>query len=241
MYQECSQMNDKAIQKIMDDNKRLTSMFIHELRNPLSLIKGTLQYIEIKHQEVKEYKYWNQLSELIHDMEHLMTDASLLNSINALIINNTDLLALIQLMVDSYSPQADNQQKLLTFKHTTECESLCSSYPCDSEKIKQVLSNLFRNALEATEPGNIIEVFLSTISTDSGPMLSIQINNNGKPIPEDELDTVFLPFVTHKTGGTGIGLALTKQIIEAHLGSIKVSSSDELTVFTILLPLQRAL
>ena len=57
MYQECSQMNDKAIQKIMDDNKRLTSMFIHELRNPLSLIKGTLQYIEIKHQEVKEYKY----------------------------------------------------------------------------------------------------------------------------------------------------------------------------------------
>lgn len=237
MYQDYSQINDELIQKIMDDNKRITSMFIHELRNPLSLIKGTLQYIEMKHQEVKEYKYWSQLSELIMDMEHLMTDASLLNSSTTLNIKGTNILTLIQVVVDNYSPQADNQDKLLTFKHTAECESLYSSYPCDSDKIKQVLSNLLKNALEATEPGNYIELILSTGSTDKESMLSIQINNNGKPIPDDEIDTIFNPFVTHKTGGTGIGLALAKRIVEAHKGRIQVSSSDTLTGFTILLPL----
>ncbi|NLO08760.1 MAG: HAMP domain-containing histidine kinase [Clostridiales bacterium] len=237
MYQDYSQINDMLIQKIMDDNKRITSMFIHELRNPLSLIKGTLQYIEMKHQEVKEYKYWSLLPELITDMEHLMTDASLLNSSTSLNINSTNLLALIQVVVDNYSPQADYQEKLLTFKHTPECESLCSSYPCDSDKIKQVLSNLLKNALEATEPGNNIDLILSTDSTDTESMFSIQINNDGKPIPDDEIDTIFKPFVTHKAGGTGIGLALAKRIIEAHMGSIQVSSSDNLTSFTILLPL----
>ncbi len=237
MYQDYSQTNDGLIHKIMDDNKNITSMFIHELRNPLSLIKGTIQYIEMKHQEVKDYKYWSQLSELIQDMEHCMTDASLLNSITTLDIKDTNLLNLIQVVVDNHSPQADNQKKFLTFKHTAECESVCSSYPCDSDKIKQVLSNLLKNALEATEPGNYIELILSICSTDSGSMLSLQINNNGQPIPDDEIDTIFNPFVTYKTGGSGIGLALAKRIIEAHMGNIQVSSTDTLTGFTILLPL----
>ena len=237
MYQDYSQINDKVIQKILEDNKRLTSMFIHELRNPLSLMKGTLQYIEMKHSEVKEYKYWGQLSEIIQDMEHLMTDASLLNSITSLDIRDSNLLTLIQLVVDNYSPQADNQQKLLVFRHTTESEALASSYPCDSDKIKQVLSNILKNALEATGPGDYIELILSVSSTDKDPMLSIQVNNSGQPIPADEIDTIFDPFVTHKVGGTGIGLALAKRIIEAHMGSIQVSSTDILTGFTILLPL----
>lgn len=237
MYQDYSQINDQLIQKIVDDNKQLTSMFIHELRNPLALIKGTLQYIEMKNQEVKDYKYWSQLPELIMDMEHLMTDASLLISSTSLNIKDTNLLSIIQHVVDNYSPQADNQKKHLTFTYAPECESLSSSYPCDSDKIKQALSNLLKNALEATEPGNYVELILSKCSTDTGPMLSIEINNNGQPIPEDEIDTIFNPFVTHKTGGTGLGLSLTKRIIEAHMGRIQVSSSDILTVFTILLPL----
>lgn len=241
MHQDFIQINDNIIQKLMDENKQITSMFIHELRNPLSLIKGTLQYIEIKHQEVKEYKYWNQLPELIHDMEILMNDASLLNSSISLNIKITNLWDLIHVVVDSYMPQADNQQKNLLYKPAPDCKTILSSYPCDSVKIKQVLSNLIKNALEATSAGDFIEIITSLDSTDTEPMFSIRINNNGCAIPEDELETIFTPFVTHKTGGTGIGLALAKRIIEAHLGSIHVSSTDALTEFTILLPLPRNL
>lgn len=237
MNQDLSPKNEEAIQKIMDENKRITSMLIHELRNPLSLIKGTLQYIEMKHPESKEYKYWSQLFELIQDMEILMTDASEFNSATTLNMRSTNLISLIQVVVDNYTPEAVNQQKLLSFKVTPECESKLSSYYCDYDKLKQVMSNLLKNALEATTSGDFIEIILSIGSEDIDSMVSIKINNNGIPIPESEIDNIFLPFVTHKTGGTGVGLALSKRIIEGHLGSIQVSSSEARTEFTILLPL----
>lgn len=236
MSQESFQ-NDDSIKKIMDEHKQWTSMFIHELRNPLSLIRGTLQYIEMKHQEVKEYKYWDQLAELIHDMEILMLDASLLNTSHTLNIKSTNLLDLIHHVVDNYMPQADNQQKNLSIRPAPEYETILRSYPCDSDKIKQLLSNLIKNALEATSAGDFIEVIIGLNSDNTASMLSIQINDNGPVIPEDELDTLFMPFVTHKSGGTGIGLALAKRIAEAHMGNIQVSSTKDLTCFTILLPL----
>jgi signal transduction histidine kinase len=237
MNQEINPITEEAIQAIMEKHKRTISMFIHELRNPLSLIKGTLQYIEMKHPETKDYKYWNQIFELINDMEKMISDASLLNSCTTLNIQESNLLSLIQDLVDNYMPQAVNQKKQLYIKASPECEQSISSYPCDSTKIKQAISNLLKNALEATNEGNYIEVLINIDSTSAHPLLSIQINNNGKPIPEDEIDEIFKPFVTHKKGGTGIGLALAKFIIENHLGSIRVSSSDALTSFTILLPL----
>lgn len=241
MYQNYSQLNDDLIQKILDENKRTSSMLIHELRNPLSLIKGTLQYIEMTHHEVKEYKYWSQLFDLIMDMELLMSDASLLNSSSSLNIKATNIIDLIHSVMDNYTPQANSQQKLLTFKYASEHESVFSSFPCDADKIKQVLSNLLKNALEATLSGDSIEVILDINKADAESMLSIEINDNGQPIPDDELDTIFNPFVTHKVGGTGVGLALAKRITEAHLGSIQVLSTNELTGFTILLPLPKAI
>lgn len=237
MKQELIQVKEEDIQKKIDENKGITSVFIHELRNPLSLMSGTLQYIEMKHPEAREYKYWSQLFELIKDMDNMMSEASILNSRSSLIIKSSDLLSAIQLVIDSYMPQAENQEKLLLMKVKPECQSLISSYPCDSDKIKQVLSNLLKNAFEATSAGDFIEVILSVDTIDNNPMIKIQISNNGMPIPEDEIDTIFLPFVTHKVGGTGVGLALSKLIIEKHLGSISVTSSDKLTEFTILLPI----
>ncbi|NLL00448.1 MAG: HAMP domain-containing histidine kinase [Clostridiales bacterium] len=241
MYQDTNHINDDLVKKIIDENRQITSMLIHELINPLSLIKGTLQYIEMKHQEVKGYKYWDQLYDLINDMEILMSDASLLNSSFALNIKDTNLLNLIHQVVDNYKPQADTQEKHLIFKSSPEYDYILSSYPCDQDKIKQVLSNLLKNALEATSTGDYIEIIIKLDDINSPSILCIQINNNGPMIPENEIDTIFKPFVTHKSGGTGVGLALAKRIIEAHNGSIHVSSTKEVTGFTIILPLRNDL
>lgn len=239
MNQEFSHTHDEAIQNLLNDYRQSASMFIHELRNPLSLIKGTIQYIEMKHSEVKGFKYWNQLNDLVLDMEHVLSDASLINSITNLNIKETNLLDLINIVVENYMPQADIQHKLLTYKPNKECFSIIASYPCDSDKIKQALSNLLRNALEATAPGDFIEVILGIDSIDS--MLTIQINNNGMLIPKDDIDSIFLPFVTHKPGGTGVGLALVRLIINAHMGNIYVTSSEDITSFSIKLPLSASL
>lgn len=237
MNQDFYLSTEEAVQKIMDEYKKMTSMFIHELRNPLSLIKGTLQYIEMRHPETRNYKYWGQLFELIAEMEKMMSDASILNACATLNMEHTNLLSLIQGVANNYKPQAENQQKQLSVRTSPECESVITSYYCDPAKIKQVMSNLIKNALEAISPGNFIEIVISIDSTKAHPMLSVQVNNNGPKIPEDQIDNILKPFVTYKKGGSGIGLALVKRIVDNHMGSISVSSTDDLTSFNILLPL----
>lgn len=228
-----------VIQTIISDNKRTTSMFVHEIRNPLTLMKSTIQYIETKHPETKDFKYWNQLQDLVDDLEQMMADASLLNSYYSLKKAPTDLIALLSNMKDSFMPQASNKQIDLKLLLKEGCEPYFSTYNCDGPKLKQVLSNLIKNAFEATSPGDFINITLSYLPDNNhlSSMLSIMVSNNGSCIPEDEVDTIFTPFVTYKKGGTGIGLAIVKKIIDLHFGSIQVTSNNELTSFHILLPI----
>lgn len=230
---------EDAIKNIISDNKKVTSMFIHELRNPLSLIKGTLQYIELKHPETKEFKYWDQLHDLTNDLENMMSDFSQFNTCNSIKKADVDLLTLITVIKDNFMPQASNQQIELSMTVDEGCGELFSSYSCDAAKIKQVLSNLIKNAFEATVPGNFIHIGLGCLPAEEDTLskLSITISNNGLPIPESEIGSIFDPFVTYKKGGTGVGLALARRVVDLHFGSISVTSNGNLTSFEILLPI----
>lgn len=229
---------EPIIQSIITTNKKTTSMFVHELRNPLALLKGTIQYIEMKQPEVKSYKYWDQVQELINDMEHIMQDASLLNNSNHLSKEDTDLISLMDNIFSSFMPQAIAQEIDFTMTVAPGSEDSFMNYHCDSGKLKQVLINVIKNAFEATKPGNFIHTKLELLpGADTSPSkLSIMISNNGHPIPEDALESIFQPFVTYKKNGTGVGLALARKVIDLHYGSISVASDECLTTFTILLP-----
>ncbi len=230
---------EPIIQSIITANKKTTSMFVHELRNPLALLKGTIQYIEMKQPEVKEYKYWDQVQDLINDMERIMQDASMLNNSNQLNKEDTDLISLLDNIISSFMPQAISQEIELSMTVAKDSEDAFLNYHCDSGKLKQVLINMIKNAFEATKPGNFIHIALEQLTSEgtSPSKLSITISNNGHPIPEDALENIFQPFVTYKKNGTGVGLALARKVIDLHYGSITVTSNEDLTAFTILLPL----
>jgi signal transduction histidine kinase len=230
---------DALIQSITTTNKKTTSMFVHELRNPLALLKGTIQYIEMKQPEVKNYKYWDQVQELINDMERIMQDASLLNNSNQLTKEDTNLISLMENIIGSFMPQAISREIDLTFTVAPGSEEAFMNYHCDSGKLKQVFINMIKNAFEATQRGNFIHIELSYLpgAAPSPSKLSIAISNNGHPIPEEALESIFQPFVTFKKNGTGVGLALARKVIDLHYGSISVVSDECLTKFTILLPL----
>ena len=104
----------------------------------------------------------------------------------------------------------------------------------DKIKLEEVFLNLLRNAKEAIDGEGTIY-----LSAERGnDILIIQISDNGCGIPEEHLDSIFEPFKTYKQGGTGLGLSLSKRIIESHHGSISVSSEPEKgTTFTIKLPI----
>lgn len=114
-----------------------------------------------------------------------------------------------------------------------------SQLTCDAEKLERVLDNLIRNAIHYSYPHT--NIALSLQSREDGVFM--QIENHGKTIPAEKLEHIFEQFFRvdtardTTTGGAGLGLAIAKEIVALHGGTITAESADELICFTVWLPL----
>lgn len=102
----------------------------------------------------------------------------------------------------------------------------------DEVLLRQSITNLLQNAVEATPDGGTVR-----ISSSMNESVSISISDTGHGIPENIRDKVFLPFFTTKERGTGLGLSLVHKIIVSHGGDIFLESGENGTTFTIRLPI----
>ena len=224
------------LNKHNEDNMFLISQISHEIRNPLTLIKSTVQLIESEHPEAAEFKYWKQLAEDINGLENLLAELCLYKNSEVISITEENSVLILKSVLNSFSPLAEQNGINLSLKITEDELAYYNNYTLDEVKFTQVFTNLIRNAFEATQKGDYINVECS-VSLPSE--LIISVHNNGQMIPEDELPTIFKPFVTYKSGGTGLGLAISSNIVAAHNGTIEVTSSEEQTSFIIHLPLSK--
>ena len=98
--------------------------------------------------------------------------------------------------------------------------------PADRGQIEQVLTNLLQNAIEAC--GNVDNPQISLSSkTDENGFIELCVSDNGPGILPQAMDKIFVPFYTTKTGGSGIGLSLCRQIVSRHGGNISVRNLPE--------------
>jgi two-component system sensor histidine kinase HydH len=105
----------------------------------------------------------------------------------------------------------------------------------DSDKMKEVFVNLTENAIHATPPGGVVT--LKALRDEQN--VKIQITDTGTGIPPANLDKIFQPYFTTKPEGTGLGLVITKEIVEAHGGTIEVESREGIgSQFTIIFPVE---
>lgn len=102
----------------------------------------------------------------------------------------------------------------------------------DEKQISQVLINLVKNAFQANAENKAAKVKIISALGESGRPV-IRVIDNGPGIPEDVLDKIFIPFFTTKENGSGIGLSLSRQIMQMHGGSLKVESKPQKTTFSI--------
>lgn len=108
----------------------------------------------------------------------------------------------------------------------------------DRVQIQQVLMNLMRNAIEAMKESDTKELLVETSRTEDG-MVRVDVVDTGTGLSEEISDRLFQPFVTSKAGGMGIGLSISKRIVEAHGGKISAApNSRGGTTFTFTLPIQ---
>lgn len=208
------------------------SKFSHELRNPLTSVYSTVQLIEMQHPEVKDYKYWSNLSQDLEYMNQLLTELSDFSKSERLNVSTFSLRALLEQISLSFAATIANSK----VEYTSKLSSSINQITGDKTKLQEVFLNLLKNAFDAASPDKTI--YLEASSDER--FISVLIRDTGCGITAEQLPTIFEPFVTYKKNGSGLGLAICEKIIRAHGGSISVESAVNVgTTFSVFLPVCR--
>ncbi len=199
----------------------------HEIRNPLTSIKGFVQLFKDQNQQ-KEY-YDIVLSELDR-INAIVGEFLVLAKPSAAVYSEQDVKELIRDVVTLFN----NQSLLNNVQIFVEFDRDLPMISCEQNQLKQVLLNLLKNAIEAMPMGGIVEI--RAMAKEDGK-ISIQVTDQGMGIPEDRIPTLGEPFYTTKEKGTGLGLMTSYKIIESHNGELVISSKvNEGTTIEIILP-----
>lgn len=224
--------NHILINKLLDSHQYTLSRISHEIRNPLTMISSTLQLIEKQHPEVSDYSHWSDVQQDIAFMEKLLEDLSSYNNgirIQKRLIRTSSFLNHTALSFASAYTD-------FPIEFTSEISQNLPDIWGDATKLQQLFLNLLRNSLEATSYCGKIHL----TATQKSDSIIIKITDNGCGIQDSQLPDIFTPFATYKENGTGLGLAIAKSVVEAHKGSISVTSVPlESTTFIVTLPVEK--
>jgi two-component system sensor histidine kinase HydH len=209
---------------------KIAASIAHEIRNPLSSIKGFAQYFKFRFKTKKDAAYADIMIKEVDRLNRVITE--LLDYAKPAELN----LKKQRLEeITSYSIkllESDIKRKGINIKE--EHEDNLPSVLIDKDQMTQALLNILLNSIEAVDKNGEIRTGIRQIK--DGLQLSIADNGNG--IAKENIDKIFEPFFTTKKSGTGIGLALVKKIVDAHNGKIAIESKEgEGTNVNIRLPL----
>lgn len=236
----------------MDQVKsRFFANISHEFRTPLTLIMGPLEQISSAAADMKPRQFQDYSGMMLRNARRLLL---LINQLLDLAkfdggkmklrASRLDMIPFLKHILASFELMAAQKKVSLSF-HTDEEEM---PLYVDAEQMEKVFYNLLANALHYTPPKGTVTVGVRRPG-DSPGMLEITVRDTGVGIPAEQIDRIFdyLFQVSRPEGadshiprGTGIGLALTREIVQLHEGSIEVSSregKDSGTVFTLALPM----
>jgi signal transduction histidine kinase len=197
----------------------LVASVVHEMRNPLSSVKLNFQIIgRSLEQNGLLHEHYSIGREQIAQLENMLSG-----------------------LLDYSKPIA--LEKIPFQLETVIAESLRQLQPCigegmielkidnslppvlgDPERIRQVIVNLVKNAIEAAGPSGKVEISSKSTDKAGNRGITMTISDNGPGISHQDLKRIFQPFFTTKQAGTGLGLSVVKKIIEAHRFGISISS-----------------
>jgi two-component system, NtrC family, sensor histidine kinase HydH len=190
----------------------------HEIRNPLSSIKGFAQFLRHALKDrPEEQEYADVMVREIDRINRVVTD--LLTYARPVVIDPApvDLPELIQHTVRLVTADAQSKEVSIILNLSGELSGIL----LDANQITQALLNLLLNALQNLAKGGEIEI---GTTKDSDGRLHLWVKDNGPGIPFDDQDKILAPFFTTRDKGTGLGLAIVHKIVENHQGEIHIHS-----------------
>ena len=213
----------------MLNNEDYLNIF-HEIKNSITLVSGSLQLVEKKHPEVREFDYWNEAMSEINFLKNMVTQLS-----SARLSSH---LNLMEINIYSFMHQIANSVRALSWDNFSCNIILEDDLPLieiDPQLLKQAIVNIIKNAYEAMNNTGVATVHV--LCKDE--LMQIHISDHGGGLDPAIADDIFQPFITSKTGGSG--LVITRQIIESHHGTLEcISRPGDGCTFTISLPLKQS-
>lgn len=221
----------QIIRQLLENHHMIIRTISHEIRNPLTLISSSLQIMQIQHPEVQSFPHWKQTLHDVDFMRKLLEELSSLNSVDDLHYSVFSMEQILKNIAISFAISLDREHSPIQF--SASISPTLGNFTGDRIKLEEVFLNLLKNAADAIhENGKIL--FKASRQKDR---LMITIEDNGCGIPEEYLESIFEPFKTYKPEGTGLGLFLSQRIVEAHNGTISVTSTEKSgTVFSVEFP-----
>ena len=240
---------DSAVQSMNDERQiekskdELITNVSHDLRTPLTSIIGYLRLIEDKqyHSEEDIVKYSHIAYEKAKQMKTLVDDLFEYTKVQQhgapVNMMTVDLSQLLEQVSASF--ELEGQRRGIEVSSATQPTPLLVD--ADPEKLGRVFSNLVANALKYGNGASYIKIDARQV----GASVVIEVANDGTQIPAASLGHLFERFYrvessrSKDTGGTGLGLAIVKSIVDLHHGEVEVTSTPQVTTFTVILPLHQ--
>ncbi len=207
---------------------QLAAGIAHEIRNPLTAVKGFLQLLS---QETKT-KYADIILTELERIEFIMNEFLMLAKPHEeMRMEERSIIDVLKEVITFMNPEAILNQVEIITEFTDEPLMVI----CEQKQLKQVFINLIKNAIEAIPSGG--QIFIRTIVKSNG-FICIEVEDNGIGVSEERVQRLGEPFYSSKEKGTGLGLMVSFKIIENHKGTIQIFSEEgKGTTVKILLPL----
>ncbi len=225
----------KATEEYMRNSEKLSAIgelaagIAHEIRNPLTSIKGFLQLVFQFNQEPRTNAYYEIMISELSRIEEIVSEMLVLSKPHANFFQPfliSDKLKDVETLLQS---EANMKNVHLNVEYGNENPFILG----DGNQLKQVFLNLGKNAIEAVSQDGRLEIKLIS-QADS---VLIQFEDNGPGISDEDLHNIGKPFFTTKETGTGLGFLISKRIVEKHHGTLHISTKiGEGTVVSIQLP-----
>ncbi|MDC3415018.1 ATP-binding protein [Aquibacillus sp. 3ASR75-11] len=207
---------------------QLAAGVAHEIRNPLTSLKGFLQLLQAGIDSKEEY--YTIMKEEIEKIETITSELLFVSKP----MTEVKKVELLSTLLNDVVTLLQAQAKLFTIEIQVNIHKEIFVY-CDRLQIKQVFINLIKNAVEEMqESGGKIQI----IADATASICTIDIVDEGPGIPNNIIDKLKEPFFTTKKHGTGLGLMITSQILEKHDGNLEIlQNQGKGSTFRVILPL----
>ncbi len=216
----------------------------HEIKNPLTPIQLSAERMRRKYLKTMDKDEAQILDRATHTIvQQVEAMKEMVNAFSDyarapdMDISHFDLDKLAHEVIDLYRAQESDVEIVLTSDPTM------AMFEADMGRVRQILHNLIRNAVEALEnsQGGRIDVQVGGAEIDGVQMIQIRVEDNGPGFKTGSVSQVFDPYVTTKPKGTGLGLAIVKKLVEEHVGTIRASNrTDGGAMISIRMPINEA-